>query len=238
MGILAASLLLAGGTAAVYFVWNSAFPPPYAVEASAGTRWDEHLASGVHRMRLEEGTLSIHVARSAGEPRLIVEVPDGEIRDIGTRFTVTVADGRTRAIRVQEGAVEFLRRHGSLVEVKAGAAWLGAAPEAPVTPSASGEIAAPNTAPPERSARQGGATTATKETPQRPRGGAPSESTGKSSPSEVSQNDDHTGEDLQYLHVLALVREGRVEEARLAAQDYLRRFPHGFRRIEVEEVAR
>ena len=45
-------------------------------------------------------------------------------------------------------------------------------------------------------------------------------------------------EDLAYLRVIALVREGRREEARLAAKDYLRRFPQGFRRVEVERIAR
>jgi hypothetical protein len=38
--------------------------------------------------------------------------------------------------------------------------------------------------------------------------------------------------------VIALVREGRSDEARLAARAYLKRFPNGFRRTEVETIAR
>ena len=45
-------------------------------------------------------------------------------------------------------------------------------------------------------------------------------------------------EDLAYLRVIALLRDGRREEARLAAKEYLRRFPRGFRRVEVEGIAR
>ncbi len=45
-------------------------------------------------------------------------------------------------------------------------------------------------------------------------------------------------EDIAYLRVIALLRDGRREEARLAAKDYLRRFPNGFRRVEVAAIAR
>jgi hypothetical protein len=45
-------------------------------------------------------------------------------------------------------------------------------------------------------------------------------------------------EDIAYLQVIALMRDGRREEARLAAKNYLRRFPNGFRRVEVEAIAR
>jgi hypothetical protein len=44
-------------------------------------------------------------------------------------------------------------------------------------------------------------------------------------------------EDAAYLRVLALLREGRREEARLAAASYLGKFPKGFRRAEVERIA-
>ena len=44
-------------------------------------------------------------------------------------------------------------------------------------------------------------------------------------------------EDLVYLRVLALLRDGRKGEAHLLAEDYLRRFPNGFRRPEIERIA-
>ena len=48
--------------------------------------------------------------------------------------------------------------------------------------------------------------------------------------------DDGAAEDAAYLRVLALWREGRIEEVRSAARQYLTNFPHGFRRIEVESL--
>jgi hypothetical protein len=52
-----------------------------------------------------------------------------------------------------------------------------------------------------------------------------------------SAGDDGQAEDAVYLHVLALLNEGRDAEARLAAHEYLRRFPHGFRQREVRAIA-
>ncbi len=46
------------------------------------------------------------------------------------------------------------------------------------------------------------------------------------------------GEDAAYLSVVRLVREGRQDEARTAAQGYLRSFPNGFRRDEMSRVAK
>jgi hypothetical protein len=45
-------------------------------------------------------------------------------------------------------------------------------------------------------------------------------------------------EDLAYLRIVALLREQRTDEARLAARKYLGQFPQGFRHIEVERVLR
>jgi hypothetical protein len=45
---------------------------------------------------------------------------------------------------------------------------------------------------------------------------------------------DRRAEDAAYLEVVALARAGRTAEARSAAQAYLSKFPHGFRRQESE----
>jgi len=45
-------------------------------------------------------------------------------------------------------------------------------------------------------------------------------------------------EDEIYLRIVALLREHREDEARIAALEYLRRFPGGFRRAEVEQLTR
>lgn len=45
-------------------------------------------------------------------------------------------------------------------------------------------------------------------------------------------------EDAAYLGVLSLLRQGRTDDARSAARKYLADFPQGFRRVEMERVAR
>jgi TolA-binding protein len=49
---------------------------------------------------------------------------------------------------------------------------------------------------------------------------------------------DARAEDAAYLRVLALRQAGDGAAAKAAAQDYLRRYPSGFRRTEVEKLAR
>jgi len=46
-----------------------------------------------------------------------------------------------------------------------------------------------------------------------------------------------TAEDDAYLQIVELLRQGREREARAKAAQYLRNFPHGFRRPEVAKIA-
>jgi hypothetical protein len=49
---------------------------------------------------------------------------------------------------------------------------------------------------------------------------------------------DARAEDAAYLRVVALQRSGDDAEMKGAALDYLRRYPGGFRKMEVEALAR
>jgi hypothetical protein len=49
---------------------------------------------------------------------------------------------------------------------------------------------------------------------------------------------DPRAEDAAYLRVIALQRTGDSESTRWAAQEYLRRYPEGFRRAEMGALAR
>ncbi len=214
--------------------------PTYFVKSSDGARWEERVESGAHKIRLESGTLSIRVTHTGSEPRLIVEVPDGQIRDQGTRFSVTVASGRTQAIRVDEGAVAFRRSDGSVVELDAGGSWLPSPPPPPPSPAVVEAPIPSASASVNEDARSVGASANGVQpvTPRRHRSagasGSSSAAVSSASPAEAG----HDEEDMLYLRVLALVKEGRTAEARVAAQEYLRRFPAGFRRTEVQAVAR
>lgn len=53
----------------------------------------------------------------------------------------------------------------------------------------------------------------------------------------VDASPNGSDEDVAYLRTLGLLREGRNEEARLAAKEYLERFPNGFRHEEVKKIA-
>ena len=55
-------------------------------------------------------------------------LPDGELEDIGTTFTVSAEDGRTTRVAVQEGSV-VLRIHGQPpVAIGPGETWDGPRP--------------------------------------------------------------------------------------------------------------
>jgi hypothetical protein len=194
-------------------------------------------------VRLDSGTLRLTVHRKAGEARLLVEVPDGWIEDQGTQFSVTVQFGRTQCIEVKQGAVVFHRHDGAIAQVRGGEVWQRAEKEP--TPQASAACSAADHWSPE--ATSGAAARLTSA----PAKHAQTQSRGKAAgrdgwrvreaapgPSASVAPESGSEEDLAYLKLLALLGEGRGEEARLAAKEYLRRFPAGFRRIEVERLAR
>jgi hypothetical protein len=66
---------------------------------------------------------------------------------------------------------------------------------------------------------------------------AKSSAAGASPPQAATAESGVAPEDLAYLQILALLEEGRKEEAVLAAHSYLARFPDGFRGPEVRVIA-
>lgn len=196
------------------------------VQADSGAKWQRHFVSDVEHVNLTAGTLLFRVARRPTDRRLIVRVPDGEIEDLGTTFSVTVKDGKTSEIVVREGRVLFHRRGASALHLVAGSSWTpppelaqpaerSSPPELGPLPESSSVNANVNPDPPKRPARKA------------PRVAQPK-------PVVAAES---AGEDEAYLHMLALLREGRTAEARLAAHAYLRTFPGGFRHVEVARVA-
>ncbi|HEY6880694.1 MAG TPA: hypothetical protein VI299_21875, partial [Polyangiales bacterium] len=161
-------------------------------------------------------------------PRLVVRVPDGEIEDLGTVFSVTVEDGQTREIIVREGRVLF-RRHGApTLQLVAGTSWrdTGKPPEIEVPPPPEPKLEPPLVPP---------APAPVAKLKKARRASVPA----VEPPAEEAHGEGDAGsaEDAAYLHILALLREGRRDEARLAAFSYLSAFPNGFRAIEVARIA-
>lgn len=245
------------------------------VQAQTDARWSRRTDSGRELVVLESGSLRIRVHQVPGARSFAVMLPDGELEDIGTTFSVEVADGRTESVHVDEGRVLLRLRGQAPVVLDAGQTWRAArTAELPPPPSARqpsepGEPMRPEAPEPEhaRPARPPASTLAVPP----PRGSAPRSlpSASRSSEpvgSQVSEQfrtalaalnagqprtaaqeferfseaypSDPRAEDAAYLRVLALERAGDVSARRAAARAYLRRYPSGFRRSEVERLAR
>lgn len=197
-------------------------------------KWTRRHARNLERIDLSDGTLSVRVRRSPNDPRVVVRVPEGEIEDAGTVFKVSVHAGRTVEIAVTQGAVVFRRRGQSDLRLSAGQVWIPideARRAGEPLPAASARPAlippAPARARVFRSphpAHQAPAVTQVRDN------AAPAEPI-------AARGFDAAEEDAAYLHILALLRESRRDEARLAAAGYLSKFPAGFRRVEVDRIA-
>jgi ferric-dicitrate binding protein FerR (iron transport regulator) len=260
-------------------------PEPVALHlvAAAGARFDQSRAGQLEVVDLREGSLEISFDRSSHR-RLLVRVPDGEIRDLGTVFLVRVHAGRTQQITVREGAV-LLRRAGwddvvlaagetysapnraapsasrtaergdasAAVSSKAGEAEAGPTPSGAdvVESSAGGRVGAaagrpirqPSAAGAARghAAQNSSAAAAAMDRPEL-RAATPNErarlggagARGRANGVAASVVD---RQDRAYLHILALLQDGRRAEARLAAREYQHDFPDGFRGSEVTRIA-
>jgi TolA-binding protein len=175
-----------------------------------------------------------------------VTLPDGEIQDIGTVFEVRVQEHVTRAVIVREGMVVLKLRNAAPVALAAGQSWeapsaeLSATPVAITSSAPPGPPTAPTTLPRARA-------------PLSPTDVASGEFRDAVDTFNCGRADDaanrlrdfmsrHPGdsrtEDAAYLRVIALQRAGRSQDARDAARDYLQKYPSGFRRREIEPVAR
>jgi hypothetical protein len=104
--------------AAASAVWFRAGRERPASPASAvtvrpvtGARWSRRTSAGREQIVLDEGRLWIQVRRAGSEVPLLVVLPDGELEDVGTTFTVTAESGRTTSVAVEEGSV-ILRLRG------------------------------------------------------------------------------------------------------------------------------
>lgn len=183
------------------------------------TRWSKTTDGETERVDLMDGTLSLRVRKAPNGKRVLVRVPDGEIEDLGTVFHVVVRDGRTERVGVDEGRVTIRLTNAAPITISSGQTWERPIPASPA-PVASGTAATP-IAPVSSVVR---------------RDVTPARSADRLRPPDAPLRADE--EDAAYLRVLQLLRDGRDDEARSAARDYLRRFPDGFRREEMGRIAR
>jgi TolA-binding protein len=177
-----------------------------------GTRYTRAIVADAEVFELAAGKLRLQVRRPTGGRRVLVKVPDGEIEDLGTVFDVLVSDGHTQRVVVDEGRVIVRVKAAPAVTVEAGKTW---------------------------TREMGPATSASANTNTNTNANTNATANAKASASASAKaNADGNAEDAAYLDVIRLLRQGREEEARAAAASYLRAFPKGFRRAEMERVAR
>jgi hypothetical protein len=234
-------------------------PSPVAVvRAAPSAAWSERTDADAERIVLERGALWIQVDHRRGAGRLVVVLPDGELEDMGTTFSVDAENGRTTRVAVLEGQVVLRLRDRPPVTIETGGSWAADAPDASPAAVPSVATALPPDPPPAVS-------------PQVPTQGRGAPPPGSSSGSPASPDaaaalfrastaaldtgdachagstfarflekypSDGRAEDAAYLRILAYQRCGETGAMKEAAQDYLRRYAAGFRRTEVEALLR
>jgi hypothetical protein len=232
------------------------------VRADSTAVWSRERAGSLEKLVLERGALSVHVDHTLGPRRLLVLLPDGELEDIGTTFAVSADGGRTTRVTVQDGSI-VLRIHGQPpLAIGAGDSWsptpkpavsacLSCAP-APISTAASEPGTTPSparsalpspTSSPQRtpaaipSSGEAQAALDFREAMAALTGGDNSKAATRFGAFLAAHPRDRRSEDAAYLRVIALQRSGSAG-LKQAALDYLRRFPSGFRRAEVEPLSR
>jgi hypothetical protein len=180
--------------------------------------WARDAENGMEWITLRDGAFRVSIRPHAAARRVVVRVPEGRIDDLGTVFDVRIREGRTTDIRVSDGHVQLWFSGANGVVLGTHEVW-----EAP--PASSALPPSTTVEPPARAPQ--------KATPA-PKG--PIRSTHRSGAPQPATDDG--SEDAAYLRVIDLFRAGQDDEARAAARDYVRRFPMGFRRTEMEAVSK
>jgi hypothetical protein len=95
--------LVSGSAAGATLVWNDGTRVALAADTSVSG-----LPGPGQRLQLTRGTVVVHAAHRRAEQALEIVCPDATARVVGTVFSATVADGRSR-LEVSEGLVRWGR---------------------------------------------------------------------------------------------------------------------------------
>jgi hypothetical protein len=222
------------------------------VHADAAAVWSKRREGDRDEVVLERGALWIHVHHAAVGGRFVVALPDGELEDIGTTFTVSAEDGRTKSVTVEEGRVLLRLRDRPPVTLASGDTWVADAPARTARGIASGSSEPALSG---ASAREGRGAPRRSPEPAGPNPAADPAADFRAAMNALdignnreaaarfegflqSHPRDARAEDAAYLRVIALQRAGDHGEMQDAARGYLRLYPDGFRHAEVDRLAR
>lgn len=238
-------------------LWYSRVPPPKApvglkpstreaisVQASPASQWSRQTESHRETITLTAGTLSVAIDHALSPRRLRVVLPDGELEDLGTTFTVTATSTATTHVSVQDGTVILRLREQAPVVLNANESWTPRVP-APLPVAASAPVRAPALPREPAPARAASSPITPDESAAEFRaalsafnGGSHALAAQLFSTFLARHPSAASAEDAAYLRVLALQRAGNDSAMQAAARDYLSRYPRAFRRAEVEPLAR
>jgi hypothetical protein len=265
------AIALASAAAAAllfFFVGRLTMRPSEAVSVSAnpGARFSEKVADGRHVVELVDGEFDFDVNHRDGEPHLLVRVPDGEIEDIGTKFHVSVSNGRTVRVSVTEGEVELRRTNEPKLRLIAGMTFTPSPVPAPSSSASSAQVSSAPVAPSLATAPAPSAISSAPFSPPAPvvavQSPAPKlaalspravattkheASAFESNPTQAQESAVESErasraarglseEDRAYLAVLRALNGQDKAAVRRLADDYLARFPQGFRQREIEAL--
>lgn len=205
------------------------------ITAMTGTRWSQTRQDGIERVTLDDGTLEVHVRSQRFGERFLVMLPDGELEVRGTTFDVTVADGVTTRVQVDEGVVELRLRGRDVVQLQRGDVWI---PPAPLTANAPVKAPPPRPAPsvsidhPVATPAPDDGASGYAAAVDLLRAGRGDDAAAAFHAFLLAHPAASQAEDASFLEAVALARAGRTDAAGLAAEHHLARFPASFHRKE------
>ncbi len=246
--LLPAFVALALAAAVVALLRHRAAPMSVSwveVTASEGSHWEEHQSGSEDRITLHNGHYQLSIRRPSARSRVILFLPDGKIEDVGTVLEIWIANGHTDHVAVQSGEVMLQLGEASALRLRAGEHWSRLLHSEESVPSrAIAPAIAENLAVAARSHDKplpGGLSRPSS----RREGASSSPSTSLSGaqsapplpPSKAPNESVPIAEDVAYSRLLKLLHGGDRGSALESARDYLRRYPEGFRRVEVMQIA-
>lgn len=195
--------------------------PTYRLDASPGASWQTIEAGAALRLRLGSGSFMLEVDKLTALQRFVLELPDGELEVIGTRFGVRVDPEGTQRVEVTEGRVALRLRDALPISLEAGESWTAereaaraaAPPSEPAAapPSASAPATAPAAATPSEPSPVGARQTVP---PEKKR--APKPPPGEQARTAGTPNDD-------FARAMAAFGAGDYGQAERLFQDFERR---------------
>jgi TolA-binding protein len=97
--------------------------PTYRLSATSGTRWRILESGAALRLRLDIGDVELQVDKLSAGQRFVLELPDGEVEVVGTRFRAVASALGTEQVRVSEGRVALRLARRAPLSLAAGESW-------------------------------------------------------------------------------------------------------------------